>query len=178
MPASVQSTNLLSSTVHCYIANTMARAAILTIVVLSAIAACAAKTDTSITNRVYFDVDIDGKPAGACSPRFCPAMFTPAKDLLARRLASSDTSHILDAAPRDGSPWPAPGRIVMGLYGKVAPKTVENFRALCTGEKGVGKSGKKLTYEGSKFHRIIPQCAAVSGSILNSHVRRLLPGMP
>jgi len=48
------------------------------------------------------------------------------------------------------------GTITIGLFGKTVPKTAENFRALCTGENGVGLSGHKLSYDGSIFHRIIP----------------------
>lgn len=47
------------------------------------------------------------------------------------------------------------GTVKFLLYNEVVPKTTENFRQLCTGEKGQGKSGKPLHYKGSKFHRVI-----------------------
>jgi len=48
------------------------------------------------------------------------------------------------------------GRMIFTLYADVVPKTAENFRALCTGEKGIGKSGKPLHYKNCTFHRVIP----------------------
>eukprot|EP00878_Enallax_costatus_P000466 GHUV01000558.1.p1 GENE.GHUV01000558.1~~GHUV01000558.1.p1 ORF type:complete len:208 (+),score=48.81 GHUV01000558.1:125-748(+) len=92
------------------------RALLVAVVLVLAVTAVSAakkeKKKAAVTHKVYFDVEIDGKPEG---------------------------------------------RIVMGLFGDIVPKTVENFRALCTGEKGMGKSGKPLHYKDSVFHRIIPQ---------------------
>merc|ERR1711974_567870 len=55
------------------------------------------------------------------------------------------------------------GRIEMELAADTCPKTAENFRCLCTGEKGTGKSGKPLHYKGSAFHRVIPQFMCQGG---------------
>lgn len=51
----------------------------------------------------------------------------------------------------DGRPA---GRVVLGLFGNVVPKTVGNFETLCRGTEKIGNL--KLTYQGSSFHRIIP----------------------
>merc|ERR1712021_252441 len=63
----------------------------------------------------------------------------------------------------------AAGRLEMELYADVVPKTAENFRALCTGEKGVGRSGKNLHYKGCGFHRIITDFMCQGGDFTNGN---------
>eukprot|EP00898_Chlorokybus_atmophyticus_P007995 jgi/Chlat1/8197/Chrsp76S07661 len=79
--------------------------------------------DTTVTKRVFFDLSL------------CPTATVEDRTL------GSQTIQCTDGEPL--------GRIVIGLYGRVAPNTVENFVNLCTGRSG-------STYKGTIVHRIIP----------------------
>ncbi|KAF7818368.1 peptidyl-prolyl cis-trans isomerase CYP63 isoform X1 [Senna tora] len=76
-------------------------------------------------------------------------------------MSQKKNPHVFLDVSIDGDPVE---RIVIELFASVVPRTAENFRALCTGEKGLGKStGKPLHYKGTSFHRIIKGFMAQGG---------------
>jgi cyclophilin family peptidyl-prolyl cis-trans isomerase len=83
--------------------------------------------------------------------------------LLAERKGKPNPNVYLDIEVRSGEGHKiASGRVEIELFADVVPKTAENFRCLCTGEKG-----RKLHYKGGKFHRIVPGFMAQGGDITN-----------
>lgn len=86
------------------------------------------------------------------------------------KIAAADanvTATVAITVAHNGTPMAE--KIVLGLFGDNVPKTAENFRALCTCEKGMGKSGKALCYNGSPFHRVIPNFMLQAGDFTNEN---------
>merc|ERR1712152_136867 len=80
----------------------------------------------------------------ACSESLLPKTTNPQAKM---------TTRVFFDVAADGAPI---GKVIMELRSDVVPKTCENFRALCTGEKGFG-------FKGSAFHRVIPNFMCQGG---------------
>lgn len=92
--------------------------------------------DTTITDRVFLDIAM------------CPTAFRQDRS----SAAAEDEERTAPVCAEAESL----GRIVIGLYGKQVPRTVANFRAMCTEEAGA-------TYEGSLIHKVMPGQYLVAG---------------
>eukprot|EP01036_Dinobryon_divergens_P026078 gene26078-34686_t len=64
----------------------------------------------------------------------------------------------------------SPRRIVFRLYDTIVPKTAQNFKSLCIGDRGIGKvTQKPLQFKGSIFHRVIPGFMCQGGDFSNKN---------
>jgi len=91
------------------------------------------------------------------------SMYTDKEDTIYPN-SNGDNPHVYFTIKQGDSEL---GRVIMQLYADITPKTAENFRALCTGEKGNTKSGKPLHFKGCAFHRVIKDFMIQGGDFTN-----------
>ncbi|KAF8055596.1 peptidyl-prolyl cis-trans isomerase [Scenedesmus sp. PABB004] len=137
--------------------------------------------------RVFLDIDIGDAAAhgreaaaharavaflAACGPQLgLPAALgeldEEAQGLLREAYAADPKWSAQGPLRTDAPPPLRAGRVVAELLSAEVPKTAENFRCLCTGEKGLGKASKKpLHLKGTRFHRIEPGFCSQGGDVV------------
>ena len=113
----------------------------------------------------YDDKKIEKKETPP-TPVMPPSPSGPGDDSVTLNASSPDNPRVfMDFAIGD---QPAQ-RLEIELFANHVPKTAENFRALCTGEKGMGKCGKPLHYKGSISHRLIKDFMLQAGDFQNAN---------